>query len=454
VTTTRPVGDVEGLLRRQIAHCLKGAFYRQRSEELGVDLTKVRTLEDLRELPVFVTPDLHRKAQEESLRTEGHPFGTFLCVRPDEVVAVSSTSGTTGEPTFYPFTRRDVEITDTLWIRALRFIGVRPGDVVLQGFGLSMYLAGIPLVRALERMGATPVPVGAEAGTEKLLRMARLVKPRVLACTPSYASYLLEKVPEVLGVQARDLGVEIIMCAGEPGAGLPEVREKLEEGWGASVHDVLGGAHGIIMASGPGEYVGMHVLSDDYSVTTDLVDPATKEPIDVVDGAIGERVKTSLEWGAAPPLRYSVGDIYQVFTEPLPGLPPGPRVKVLGRVDDLLIVKGVKLYPAAVQDVISSFVPDTTGELRIVLDGPPPRVTPPLRLKVEHGPGVAADDLEGLRRRLVQAMHDRLTVRPEVELVPPGSLPRSTHKTRLIEVTPSETAHPTPSRDVPGKEPA
>src|SRR5690606_31927581 len=191
-----------------------------------------------------------RKAQEESLRTEGHPFGTFLCVRPDEVVAVSSTSGTTGEPTFYPFTRRDVEITDTLWIRALRFIGVRPGDVVLQGFGLSMYLAGIPLVRALERMGATPVPVGAEAGTEKLLRMARLVKPRVLACTPSYASYLLEKVPEVLGVQARDLGVEIIMCAGEPGAGLPEVREKLEEGWGASVHDVLGGAHGIIMASG------------------------------------------------------------------------------------------------------------------------------------------------------------------------------------------------------------
>lgn len=434
--STRPVGDLEGVLRRQIAYCMTAPFYRQRCEELDVDPTKVRSLEDLSQLPILVTPDLHRQAQEESLRTDGHPFGTFLCARPDEIISVQSTSGTTGSPTFYPFTRRDVEITDLLWIRALRFIGVRPGDVVLQGFGLSMYLAGLPLVRAVERMGATAVPVGAESGTEKLLRMARLVRPRVLACTPSYASYLLEKVPEVLGgLSARDLGVEIILCAGEPGAGLPEVREKLEDGWGAAIHDVLGGAHGIIMASGPGEYVGMHVLSEDYCVTTDLVDPTTKEPIEVVDGATGERVKTSLEWGGAPPLRYSVGDIYQVFTEPLPSLPPGPRVKVLGRVDDLLIIKGVKLYPAAVKDVVSAFAPDTTGELRIVLDGPPPRVTPPLRLKVEYGEGVREGDLQGLRQRLIRALHDRLTVRPEVELVAPGTLPRSTHKTQLIEIS-------------------
>lgn len=435
---TRPVGDLAGRLQRQISHCLRSAYYREAFEEHGIDPTRIRTLEDLRALPILVTPERHRVAQETSMREEGHPFGTLLCARPDEVVSVCSTSGTTGNPTFYPFTRHDVEVTDTLWIRALRFIGVRPGDVVLQGFGLSMYLAGLPLVRALERYGATPVPVGAEAGTEKLLRMARTVRPRVLCCTPSYATYLLERVPEVLdGLSARDLGVEILLCAGEPGAGLPEVREVLEDGWGARVHDVLGGAHGIMMASAPtAEYHGMFVLGDDYSVSTDLVDPQTKEPVELVDGAVGERVKTALEWEGAPPLRYSVGDVYQVFTEPIPGLPALPRIKVLGRVDDLLIVKGVKVYPAALQDVVNGFVPDTTGALRVLLDGPPPRVTPPLRLRVEHRDGMGAEDRALLVERLTNAMHDRLTIRPVIELVPAGSLPRSTHKTKLIEVTP------------------
>lgn len=434
----RLVGDVELRLQRQIAHCLRSPLYRQRFEELGVDPTTITSLEALREVPILVTPDLHRRSQEQSRAEDGHPFGTILCARPDEVVSVQSTSGTTGEPTFYPFTRRDVDITDTLWIRAFRLMGIRPGDIVLHAFGLSMYLAGFPVVRALERMGATPVPVGAEAGAEKLLRMARTVRPRVLCCTPSYAEYLIERAPEVLdGQTAHDLGIEVIFCAGEPGAGLPEVREKLEEGWGARIHDVLGGAHGIMMVSpDTDEYPGMLVLGDDYSVSTDLVDPTTKEPIDLVDGAIGERVKTSLEWDGSPPLRYSVGDVYQVFTDPLPGLPPLKRIKVIGRVDDLLIVKGVKLYPAAVNDLVNGFVPETTGEMRIVLDGPPPKVEPPLRLRIEHAEGMDAEGREDLAKRIGGAMHDRLTVRPEIELVPPGSLPRSSHKKKLIEIAP------------------
>lgn len=431
----RLIGEVDDRLRRQIEHCLTSSFYRERFEEVGVDPTSIRSLEDLREVPILVTPERHREAQERS-RAEGHPFGSFLCVRPEEVVSVSSTSGTTGDPTFYPFTRNDVEVTDTLWIRAFRMMGIGPGDVVLHGFGLSMYLAGLPMVRALEKLGATPVPVGAEAGTEKLLRMARIVRPRVLACTPSYAEHLVERAPEVLdGASARDLGIEVIVCAGEPGAGLPEVRQKLEDGWGARIHDVLGGAHGIMMVSpATTEYHGMVVLGDDYSVSTDLVDPDTKQPLDLVDGAIGERVKTSLQWQACPPLRYSVGDVYQLFTEPVDGFPPLPRVKVIGRVDDLLIIKGVKLYPAAVNDVVNGFVPETTGEMRIVLDGPPPKVTPPLRLVVEGSDALDAAGQEELAGRIARVMHDRLTVTPDVQIVPAGSLPRSSHKKQLIEV--------------------
>ena len=430
----------DGKLRDQIEYCLRSSFYRKRFSEAGIDPGSIRTVDDLNSLPIFVTPDIHRREQERSRQVEGHPFSTFLCAPVDEIVSVSSTSGTTGAPTFYPFTARDVEITDELWQRALAFIGVRRGDRVLHGFGLSMYLAGIPLVRALQGMGALPIPVGAEAGAAKLLSMAQVVRPRVLACTPSYAEHLAERAPEILGVEAAALGIEMIVCAGEPGAGLSEVRHKLEMAWGASVFDLLGGAHGIMMASGPtSEYHGMYVLGDDYSVSTQLVDPVSKEAIEVSDGAVGERVKTALEWQGTPPLRYSVGDVYQVLLADPPSGPAGPRIKVLGRVDDLLIVKGVKLYPAAVKDLVNGFVPEVTGELRILLDGPPPRVTPPLRLRVEYGGEPDADEQAALADRLSRAMHDRLTVRPVVELVPAGSLPRTSHKQQLIEI--ARSAH-------------
>ncbi|MFV0463579.1 MAG: phenylacetate--CoA ligase family protein [Nostocoides sp.] len=426
--------ETQERLRRQIDYCLQTPFYRDLFEQHSLDPGKIRTLRDVWSMPVLVTPDIHRQAQEATVERDGHPFGSFLAAPLEDVVAVSSTSGTTGVPTMYAFTGHDVAVTDALWQKALRFVGVKPGDCVLQGFGLSMYLAGMPLVRALERMGARPVPIGAEAGAEKLLRMARLVRPRVLACTPSYAEHLLERVPDVLGMSARDLGIEIIVCAGEPGAGLPEVRRKLQEGWGAQVFDMLGGAHGVMNSSCDyPEYQGMHVLGSDYSVSTHLVDPVSREPINIADGVTGERVKTSIEWDAQPPLRYSVGDTYQVFTDPCPCGRPGLRVKVLGRVDDLLIVKGVKIYPAAIKNLVNGFVPDATGEMRILLDSPPPRVVPPLRLRVEYRDGLDAAAQDALRAAIIRAMHDRLTIRPDVTLVPAGSLPRSTKKTQLIE---------------------
>jgi len=253
-------------------------------------------------------------------------------------------------------------------------------------------------------------------------------------CTPAYAEYLIEVAPKVLGCEVGDLGIEIICCAGEPGAGLPEVRRKIQEAYGARLYDMLGGAHGILNISCDApEYQGMHVVGEDFSVSYDLVDPETKEPIPLEDGAIGERVKTALEWEAQPPIRYSVGDIYQVFTTPCPCGRPGPRIKVLGRVDDLLIVKGVKVYPAAVKNLVESFSPRVTGEMRIVLDVPGPRVTPPLRLRVVYSASLEAEQIERLTTALAEAMHDRLRVRPEIEMVPEGTLERTAHKTRLIE---------------------
>jgi phenylacetate-CoA ligase len=435
-TAARVGDDLEGLrderVQATVAYChARSRFYRDKLRDAGAEPGDIRTVGDLERLPVMLAKDEERELQERSRDELGHPFGEHLCVARDEVVAVASTSGTTGTPTFYAFTAEDVAVTDELWMRGFRQAGIGKGSVVLQGFGLSMYLAGYPLARAVERMGAELVPVGAEAGSERLLSIARLVRPDVLLCTPSYATYLIEK--DRAGM--AELGLRSIVCAGEPGAGLQEIRARIEDATGATVYDMLGGAHGILNASdGARPYDGMTVLSDDCSVQQ-LIDPDSRAPVPVPDDgtpAYGERVKTTLRWRAQPQLRSSVGDVYEMRrVRGAGGLEK--RVRVVGRTDDLLIVKGVKLYPAAVRDLVGEFVPRAGGELRLVVTGEPPRVEPPLRLRVERGPEADPAGDEQLAREIAARMHERLAVRPEVDVVDPDSLERTTHKARLIE---------------------
>jgi phenylacetate-CoA ligase len=258
-----------------------------------------------------------------------------------------------------------------------------------------------------------------------------------MLCTPSYIRYLIEKEPEVM----RDLGLKTIICAGEPGAGLPEVSAAIESATGATVYDALGGAHGIMNGSdGAHPYDGMIVLGDDSSVQQ-LIDPETRAAVPVPDDgrpAYGERVKTTLRWRAQPQLRTSVGDVYEMRRTTEADGRRVTRIRVIGRTDDLLIVKGVKIYPAAARSVIAAFAPRTTGEFRIVLDGPPPRVEPPLRLKVERGPDAREGDDAALSADIGRAMHDRLSVRPDIAVVAPGELERSSHKTNLIEIAQRE----------------
>ena len=428
-------------VRETVRRCWDGsAFYRSRLQAAGVEPGDIACVADLERLPILLSKEDERELQDRSRIELGHPFGEHLCAAPEEVVSVCSTSGSTGAPTFYGFTAEDIGVTDELWGRALRMAAVGRRDVCLHGFGLSMYLAGVPLVRAIERAGAQAVPVGAEVGSERLLRIGALVGATVLCCTPSYASYLSEQGPE----QMRALGLRRIICAGEPGAGLPEVRARIEEATGAVVHDALGGAHGIMNASdGSQPYDGMIVLADDCSVQQ-LVDPESGAPVSIPeDGrpAFGERVKTTLRWQAQPQLRAAVGDIYEMRRVPGADGALETRVRVIGRTDDMLIVKGVKLYPAAVRDLVAELAPHTTGQFRIVLDGPPPRVRPPLRLRVERGERSTQDADGALVSALSERMHVRLSVRPQIEVLPAGSLPRTAHKSAMIEIVTGGGVH-------------
>ncbi|MBU2550435.1 MAG: phenylacetate--CoA ligase family protein, partial [Proteobacteria bacterium] len=351
----------------------------------------------------------------------------------NDLFVLTSTSGTTGIPTPYPLFKKGLDRVADIFGRIGWRVGMRPGDRMALCFGLSMHAAGTPQMFWFRTLpGLTIIPMGAEAGTERLLTFFKVFKPTIFTGTPSLALHLIERAPEVLGEPVGALSFKTLFCGAEPGAGIPEVRSRLETEYGARLFDV-GAGYGC--SCDHPVYQGMHWVADDFCLY-ELVDPETHEPVPMENGATGLAVFTPLEpehghffWS----LRYTLNDIHQVFTDPCPCGKSGFRYKVVGRADDMLKVKGVPVYPAGLQGVIHSFIPRVTGAFRILLDEPPPRVVPPLKLKIEHGEGLTEAGLPALEAEILAQMKSLLKVSPSIEWLKPDTLERATRKTQLIE---------------------
>ncbi|KAA9000552.1 phenylacetate--CoA ligase [Affinibrenneria salicis] len=412
-------------------------YYRQRFLEAGVTHPNdVRSLDDFRMLPIFLDKNRHRESQDASLIKYGHPLGLHLTVAPEKAIHLAATSGTTGTPTFYVFSAKDQDITNRVMARLFRMAGIRPGDTTFHAFGLSLWLAGITYIQALEAYGARPISVGAEGGVAKILRFIALTRPRVLFATPSMVTQLIERSVKELGKPVGELGIEIIYCCGEPGASQQSFRQLVREHYGAQVFDSTGAAwhNGTITCHADLSY-GMHYMSEDYCFRYDLVDPETRLPIELKDGAVGEAIHTALEYEAAPAFRYATGDIIRIHVGECPGCGHfGVRMEIIGRVDDMLAIKGVKVYPAAIQKVVRTFQPELSGELRIQLDAPPPKVNPPLNIMVEAAAELPLSRWHDVATRLENRVRELLNFRPHVEVVAYGSIPRTGAKAKLIEI--------------------
>jgi phenylacetate-CoA ligase len=423
-------------LQKQVAYNVENSpVYRRKFEEVGATPADIRSLEDFARIPLM-TKDEHRQAQEESIERYGNPFDLLACAPREKIVRINSTSGTTGTPTLYTLTQHDVGVVNEMHARKYWRAGIRPGDVMIQALSLSMFTGGLPLSEGIQHMGACVVPVGIEGGTRRVLDFIRLTDPVAIIATPSFGQYMIERSPELVGKEARDLGLRWFFCAGEPGGGNPEVRKVLAEGFGAKVFDHTGGGHafhGISCDEPPEQYTGMHFVSEDHCLL-ELVDPATKEPVPLEDGARGEMVFTFLLWEGGPFMRYALGDILEISTKPCACGMPGKTFRIVGRADDMLIVKGVNVYPEAIKGAILSFHPRVTGHFRIRLKRPGPVVEPPLRVRLEYGHGVSEKDLAGLEEDLMNHFRQELRIAPKLEWVAPESLPREKKKTRYIEI--------------------
>jgi len=423
-------------LKKQLRYNFENSVYyrEEKFQKAGLTPDDIQTFEDFQKIPLM-TKDEHRRIQAESMRQFGHPYGMITCAPREKIVRINSTSGTTGQPTLYTHTENDIKVLNEMHCRKYWRTGLRPGHIVLQALSLSMFTGGLPLSDGLQSMGLCVVPVGIESGTRRVLDFALLTKPDVLIATPSFGEYLIEQAPKLIGKNARELGIRWFYCAGEPGAGIPVLRNKLQEGFGAKVFDHTGGGHafhGISCESEP--YPGMHFVSADHCIL-ELVDPKTKDPIKISHGAIGEMVFSFIGWEGGPFMRYALGDLIQIFIEPCGCGWPEMRFKILGRVDDMLIIKGVNLYPSALKGLVGELEPRTTGALRIILAKPGPLVKPPLKVRIEYGiKDISAEDKHILKTELTELIKERLRVNPDIELVPPFSLPRESRKTSLIEI--------------------
>lgn len=426
-------------LKKQLKYCYTHSeFYKRKFDDIGLRPEEIKTWEDFRKIPPLMDKEEERESQRESLERFGHPFGMHLCCSPEKIIVAKTTGGTTGIPTFsYSFTRHDFDRWNEGSARGYWLAGLRPGDRVLFCFPLSGGWAGSIVKTPLLYMGILCLDLGAETPIEKIVEYTRMIRPNALMATPSFAEMFIEAYDKITGKPVSELGIKKLLLTGEPGVGIPSIRKRMEEAFGGKWNDYLMINSEGFSSSCPSEsYQGLHEVALDLSIwAEDLIDIDTQKPIEVRDGVIGEGLITSLDREGVPLIKYRLGDVIQVFTQPcICGYPgPGYRIKHLGRLNDRLFVEGVSIFPIAVRDVITSFIPRVTGAMRIVLAEPPPVVKPPLHLKVEYGYGVEAHQLPELAKEIEARMLQLYQVRSKVEFVPPEALGRVTKKTPMFE---------------------
>jgi len=417
------VGEVPPLSRQDLEHLqlerlrasLTRAYdhvphYRHAFDEAGVHPGEVTSLADLARFPFTAKADLRAN----------YPFGMFAVPR-EEVVRVHASSGTTGKPTVVGYTREDLDTWAELMARSIRAAGGRPGDVCHVAYGYGLFTGGLGAHYGAERLGCTVVPVSGGM-TERQVQLILDFEPRIIMVTPSYFLAILDEL-EAEGVDPRTTSLEIGIFGAEPWT--DEMRRSVEERSGIRAVDIYGLSEvmgpGVSQESGETQD-GLHVWEDHF--LPEVVDPVTLEPLP--DGEEGELVFTSLTKQAMPVVRYRTRDL----TRLLPGTayPAFRRMqKVTGRTDDMMIVRGVNVFPSQVEEQILA-VEGLTPHYLCVLTRP--GNLDELTVRVEHAHG--AQDLESLGAALRDRVKQRIGVTVSVEVLAPHALERSLGKAKRI----------------------
>ncbi len=394
-------------------------FYARKFREAGVGNSFV-SLGDLTQLPFTTKPELKQALDEDP------PFGSNLCVSPDQVKRVYQTSGTSGVPSVLALTRGDMETWTLMGTRTYYATGIHEHSSVLTTFGAGPFVAGHTHF-VLLRIGVRSVPV-APGDTERVVFGLRAGLADTLLSTASFAQYLanrLEKTDE----EASSIPLTHVVTGGEPGGGIPAIRDHIQRVLGVTVTEVMG--IGDIAPSLFGECThqqGMHFCGAGH-VWVEMIDPETEEPVEIETGAEGELVYTTLTREAMPVVRFRGGDIARIEGTSCECGRTSFRQRVLGRRDDMFIVRGVNVYPTAILAVVGDFRPRVTGRARVVREGSSTSIEPPIPIEVEVTERHESDP--ALVAEIEAAIRSKLMFRGRVKLVPESDFGESGYKTKL-----------------------
>lgn len=410
----------------------RSAFYRRKFDEAGIHPDDIKNLDDFSEKVPVTTKDDLRKMQ-----AEGYPLGSNMTVSRADIVWITASTGTTGKPTYTCCTKKDWEMWMECAKRMFWLGGLRPEDTHIHALGLSNWISGISFATAAREIGATVLPVGVPTTVERMLMLIRDLKPTSIVCTPSYAEHLANKCQEILGINPHELGIRKFFCGGEPGAAIPSFRKKMETIWQCDMRDLMGSPEMIC-----GDLIecemksGFHIVNREYCYN-EFCDPITKIPVEKMDGAEGTRIYTSLDKDAGPLIRFDVQDQCRLTVTPCKCGYPGVKFTVIGRYDDMLKIKGVKIWPSTIKDIVSSFSPSLTGLFKIVLEEKPKTftVTGPVRLRVEYAANLTENEVENIKNELKNSIRRSCLWAPEkIEMVPAGTIPPAEFKAKYIEI--------------------
>jgi len=391
-------------------------FYRRRMKEHDVRPDDIGSLADIGKLPFMYKGDLR----------DNYPDGLF-CTQRDELVRYHVSSGTTGKPTVVGYTRQDIENWSESLARAFSSCGLGRGDVLQVSYGYGLFTGGLGVHYGAERVGATVLPTSV-GNTERQIELMQDLHTTAIACTPSYLLHMGE-VAEKMGVSIKnDTDLRIGILGAEPWS--EQMRGRLEEWLGIRAYDIYGTSE----LSGPmftecSEQQGIHIWGDIALV--EVVDPETGEALP--PGERGEMVVTMLQKEAFPLVRYRVGDITVLDEEPCACGRTHPRIRrIQGRVDDMLIVRGINVFPSQVEHVLLE-IPEVGRHFQIVIDRKGALDTMLVRVEVsEEAFSDKITELMVIKKAVEHRLKTTLNVAVGVELVEPGTLPRFEGKSKKV----------------------
>ncbi len=420
VAETMPLDQLRELqlhrLRRTLERVAEVPFYKEAFARSGVTSTKIKTLDDLRRLPFTTKKDLR----------DHYPLG-FLAVGRDKVARFHGSSGTTGKPTFVAYTNEDLNIWSDLCARFLVGGGLRPEHTVHIAFGYGLFTGGFGLHYGVERVGAAVVPAAA-GNTRRQIMLIRDLGADVLVCTPSYALNIAETTRST-GIDPKELSLKFAHFGGEPWT--EDMRNQIEAGMGLLAFN----NYGLSEVIGPGVSGecpvrnGMHIQEDHFIV--ECVNPETLEPVG--EGESGELIFTTLTRQAMPVIRYRTRDIARLYHSPCPCGRTGVRMsRVVGRTDDMLIIRGVNVFPSQIEEALLRV--EGTAPHYLIEVGRPGTLDE-VTVHVEVRPENLSDKMsrmQELRNQIDREIQSITGLRVKVNLVEPQTLERFVGKAKRV----------------------